>query len=93
MGTKDSRFIDYWEDQRKGPKWEYYLTYGFGWTIVFFLCLFFLLKIILDERSVGSALTLVIIAPAALVLALVVTHLTYSKNEVKYKKLKDLKSP
>jgi O-antigen/teichoic acid export membrane protein len=87
MTNKDRRFIEYWQDQRKGTKTEYYLTYSIGWTIALFLGLFFLLKIIFDEHTVGDISTLYIIAPVSIVAALMLTHLTYQRNERKYQRL------
>lgn len=87
MNKSDRRFIEYWEDQRKGPKWEYYLTYGFGWTMALFLSLFFGLKTFLSEKEVGDMSTLYIIAPLSIVLALILTHITYTRNEKKYQRI------
>ena len=88
LTSKDRRFLEYWGDQRKGTKREYYVTYGIGWTIAFFLGLYFGLKLFLTEIQVGTMLTLYIIVPLSIIIALLVTHLTYTKNEKKFAKIK-----
>lgn len=87
MTNKDKHFIEYWEEQREGPKWQYYLQYVFAWTLAIFLGIFFLLKIILDSYAVGSMTTLYIIAPASVVVGIILTHLIYTRNEKRYRKL------
>ncbi len=85
--NKEKHFIEYWEEQREGPKWQYYLQYSFAWTIVIFLCTFFFLKIILDSYAVGSLTTLYVIAPGSILMAIAVTHIIYQTNENRYRKI------
>lgn len=88
MTKKEMQFIEYWDEQKEGPKWQYYLQYGFAWTMVIFLGTFFLMKMLLDDMIVGSMTTLYIIAPGSIIMALAVTHMIYTSNENRYRKIK-----
>ena len=87
MTNKEKYFIESWEEQKEGPKWKYYLQYGFAWTIVIFLGTFFLLKILLDAYIVGSLTTLYVIAPGSVLMAIALTHIIYKSNEHRYRKI------
>ena len=80
-------FIRDWEIQREGPKWKYYLQYIIAWGTVLFLSLFFLLKLIMRDRSMGGWTSFYIVLPVSVVLAALITHLVYQANEKKYKAL------
>ncbi|MEO7802393.1 MAG: hypothetical protein ABIR81_10350, partial [Ginsengibacter sp.] len=68
---------------------KYYLQFTFAWGIVIFLCLFFIVKLIMSDRSMGGLQTFYILLPIAIVLAFVATHLTFIINERKLKNLID----
>jgi hypothetical protein len=85
MTTKEKNFIRDWEIQKEGPKWKYYLQYIIAWSTVIFLSLFFLLKLLMADRSMGGWTSFYIVAPVAIVLAALITHLVYETNEKKLK--------
>ena len=85
LSTSDKTFIRDWEIQKEGPKWKYYLQYIVAWGTVIFLSLFFLLKLVMSDRTMGGWTSFYIIAPIAIVMAVIITHLVYQANEKKLK--------
>ena len=83
LSTKEKKFIRDWEIQKEGPKWKYYLQYIVAWSTVLFLSLFFLLKLIMTDRSMGGWTSFYIVAPLSVALAALITHLIYQINEKK----------
>ena len=88
LTTKENVFIRDWEIQKEGPKWKYYLQYIIAWSTVIFLSLFFLLKLIMPDRSMGGWTSFFIIVPISVALATVITHLVYQANEKKLQQIK-----
>ena len=82
-------FIRNWQIQKEGPKWKYYLQYIIAWSTVIFLSLFFLLKLIMADRSMGGWTSFFIILPVSVLLAFLITHLVYQTNERKLKRIVD----
>lgn len=89
LTTKEKVFIRDWEIQKEGPKWKYYLQYIIGWSTVIFLSLFFLLKLVMADRSMGGWTSFYIVAPVSVVLAALITHLVYQTNEKKLQQIKE----
>jgi hypothetical protein len=87
MTTQEKNFIRDWEIQKEGPKWKYYLQYIIAWSTVVFLSLFFLLKLVMSDRTMGGWKSFYIVAPVAFVLAMMITHLVYTTNEKKLQKI------
>lgn len=87
ISKSDKRFLVYWTDQRSGSKFEYYFQYTIAWSIVAFLSLFFLTKLVMTARDMGGWTSFFIIVPVSVVGALVFTHFNYRANEKRYKKL------
>lgn len=85
LSLAEKKFIRDWEIQKEGPKWKYYLQYIIAWSTVIFLSLFFLLKLIMTDRSMGGWTSFYIIAPISIALAALITHLVYQTNEKKLK--------
>ncbi|GAC1586077.1 MAG: hypothetical protein NVS3B19_04300 [Ginsengibacter sp.] len=85
----EERFITNWLEQKEGPKWKFYVQYTIAWGIVFFLCLFFILKMFVDNINLGEIKYFLIILPSSFVLSLIVTHLIYAVNENKLRKLRE----
>jgi hypothetical protein len=85
LTTSEKTFIRDWEIQKEGPKWKYYLQYIVAWGTVIFLSLFFLLKLVMSDRTMGGWTSFYIIAPIAFVLAIIITHFVYQTNEKKLK--------
>ena len=87
LTTSEKKFIRDWEFQKEGPKWKYYLQYIIAWTSVIFLSLFFLLKLIMPDRSMGGWTSFYIAAAIAVALASLITHLVYQTNEKKLQQI------
>lgn len=87
LSTKEKAFIRDWQIQKEGPKWQYYLQYIAAWSTVLFLSLFFLLKLILPDRSMGGWTSFYIVVPLSVLMAILITHLVYQSNEKKLKQL------
>lgn len=87
LNSSDRHFMNSWRDQREGPRWKYYLTYIVAWSAVIFLCTFFLLKLVMDDRSMGGWGSFYIVVPFSIVAAIAVTHLVYTINEKKFKRI------
>lgn len=85
LTNKEKVFVRDWEIQREGPKWQYYLQYIIAWTTVIFLSVFFLLKLIMSDRSMGGWISFFIVSFVAILSASIITHLVYQTNEKKYK--------
>ena len=85
--NSERKFIRDWEIQKEGPKWKYYLQYIAAWGTVLFLSLFFLLKLIMSDRSMGGWTSFYIVLSVSVVSAALITHLVYQINEKKYKAL------
>jgi hypothetical protein len=50
----ERRFLEQWRDQKKGPRWKYYVIFTLGWTVVSFLVIFFLLKLFTNLWETGG---------------------------------------
>jgi hypothetical protein len=87
MTTKEKNFIRDWEIQKEGPKWKYYLQYIIAWSTVIFLSLFFLLKLIMTDRSMGGWTSFYIVAPVSVAVAALITHIVYQTNEKKLQRI------
>ena len=83
LTTSEKKFIRDWEFQKEGPKWKYYLQYIIAWTTIIFLVLFFLLKLLMPDRSMGGWISFYIVVVVSIVFAIVITHLVYQTNEKK----------
>ena len=89
LSKKEKIFIRNWEIQKEGPKWKYYLQYIVAWTTVLFLSMFFLLKFIMSDRSMGGWTSFYIVAPLSVIIAAVITHIVYQTNEKKLQQLSE----
>ena len=87
LSVKEKKFIRDWEIQKEGPRWQYYLQYIVAWSTVIFLSLFFLLKLLMADRSMGGWTSFYIVAPLSIVLAALITHLVYQTNEKKLQQI------
>ena len=85
----EERFIKKWSEQKEGPRWKFYLQYIIAWGIVFFLCLFFFLKLLIANVELGNIRYFLIIFPLSFLMSFIVTHLVYVINEKKLKTLNE----
>ena len=88
MTSAEHKFIRDWEFQKEGPKWKYYLQYSIAWTVVIFLSLFFIVKVMMSNRNIGGWLSFVTFFIIAVLLAIFTTHMVYETNEKKLKKIR-----
>ncbi len=84
LTSSERHFLQSWKEQREGPRWKYYLQYIVAWGTVSFLCLFFLTKLIMSDRSMGGWTSFYIVLAVSVILATLVTHFVYTFNEKKY---------
>ena len=87
LTNSEKIFIRNWQIQKEGAKWKYYLQYIIAWSTVIFLATFFLLKLIMSDRSMGGWTSFYIILPSSIALAALITHLVYQTNEKKLEKI------
>jgi hypothetical protein len=87
LTNKEKNFIRDWQIQKEGSKWKYYLQYIIAWSTVIFLSSFFLLKLIMSDRSMGGWISFFIILIGSVLLSILITHLVYQTNEEKLKRL------
>ena len=87
LTPSEKKFKTNWEIQREGPAWKYYLQYIVAWSTVSFLSLFFLVKLIMSDRSMGGWISFYIVLGVSIVIAISVTHFVYQSSEKKFKKL------
>ena len=81
---KEKRFIRFWQEQREGGKWSYYLLYTFGGGFIISLVSYILLLWILQIR-VPKPYWLV---PAVgVMLAAVLSVVVWKLNEKRFKKI------
>lgn len=80
----ERRFIEQWRDQKSGPRWKYYLLFSFGWTVVSFLVIFFILKLFTNLWETGGQDLIYIMIGAAIIIGFLSTHFTFVTNEKKY---------
>lgn len=83
LSASEKRFMKYWEEQREGGKWSYYLLYIIAGTIVACIALFFVLHMF-AVKFMGQ---LWIIPVASFVIITVSTVITWAGNEKKFKRI------
>lgn len=87
MTTAEKKFIRDWEIQKEGPRWKYYLQYIIAWSTVLFLSIFFILKLVMEDRSMGGWTSFYIVLPLSVVSAVLITHFVYQTNERKLQRI------
>jgi tryptophan-rich sensory protein len=86
LTTEEKRFIKYWEEQRTGGKFKYYLLYILAGTFIATLVLSFLYSIIISALfRIDFGLIAIIVIAFLLVTFLTIT--TWDKNEKKFKRI------
>lgn len=87
LSKAEQQFIAHWEDQKSGPRWQYYLTFILAWSVVSFLVIFFLTKLFTQLWENGGPNLIYIIIGCSIIIGVLSTHFSYTGNEKKYKKL------
>lgn len=89
IAPHDRRFRDQWLEQRSGPRWKYYLQFSVAWCIVTFLSLFFLAKLFTNLWETGGKAFVYILLGLSVLTGFLITHLTYTINEKRLKKIEE----
>ncbi len=86
LTSAEKRFIKYWEEQRVGGKVKYYLLYIIVGTFMAVLGLFFLYSVFISPafRWRFGVIAILVAAP---VLVTLITVMTWSRNEKKFKEI------
>lgn len=87
MTPADRRFMQSWEDQKKGSRFGYYLTYTLGWSVVSFFVIFFLTKLFTNLWETGGKNLIYLYIGISVVAAILATHLTWTANEKRLHRL------
>jgi Ca2+-dependent lipid-binding protein len=83
LSPKEKRFIKYWEEQRTGGRWSFYLLYILPGTLISTIVLSFLVMMLV----IGGVDYLIPIAIFSLVLVTVLTIYTWQSNEKQFKQI------
>jgi cation transporter-like permease len=83
----ERHFINYWQEQKSGPKWKYYLLFSIAWSVVSFLVIFFLTKLFTNLWETGGANLIYVLISISIIVGILSTHFTYVNNERRIKKL------
>lgn len=83
------RFIEQWREQKSGPKWKFYLLFSFAWSVVSFLVIFFLTKLLTQLWETGGANLIYVLIAISIIVGFLSTHFTYTVNEKRYKQIMD----
>lgn len=84
LTKEEKRFIKYWEEQRTGGKYKYYLLYILAGTFIAVLVLSFLYSILISPFFRVSN-GFIIILVASFILVTLMTIITWNSNEKKFK--------
>jgi len=87
LSKSDRHFIDYWLEQKSGPRWKYYLQFTIAWTVVSFLVIFFLTKLFTDAWETGGNNLIILLIAVSVISGFLATHFTYIMSERRYKKI------
>jgi hypothetical protein len=84
LNPAEKRFIKYWEEQRVGGKYKYYLLYILVGTFISVLILSFVYSIVISSTfSLDWGVLPILIV--SVVLVTVLTIVTWDRNEKKFK--------
>ncbi len=89
LSNAEKRFVESWQEQRGNSKLKYYLQFTIAWSVVIFLSLFFIVKLVMTDRSMGGLNTFYVLVPIGMILAFIATHFTFVVNEKRLKKIID----
>jgi len=85
--NEQRRFMDQWREQKKGPKWKFYLLFTIAWAIVSFLVIFFLIILFTQLLRTGGPNLIYIMIVISIITGFLSTHFTYTTNEKKFNKI------
>ncbi len=79
--------MNHWREQKSGPRWKYYLQFTIAWTVVAFLVIFFLTKLLSEAWETGGKNLIYLILCISIISGFLATHFTYTLSEKRYKKI------
>jgi tryptophan-rich sensory protein len=83
LNSAEKRFIKYWEEQRTGGKYKYYLLYILSGTFISVLILSFVYSLVISSTfSLDWGVLPILIV--SFVLVTVMTIVTWDRNEKKF---------
>ena len=83
LSAKEKRFIKYWEEQRTGGRWTYYLLYILAGSFICTIAVSFLVMM----TTIGGIDYILPIVISSVLLVTVLTIGTWQMNEKKFKKI------
>jgi len=87
ISNSERHFIAQWKEQKSGPRWKYYLQFTIAWTVVSFLVIFFLTKLLTPLWETGGRNLIFMLIALSVFIGFLSTHLTYILSEKKYNKI------
>lgn len=89
--TKDElRFVEFWKEQREGPKIKYYFLYTLAWGFVVTLCSFFIIIFMGGISIIPIAKDnhkIAVIIAAGIFLGFIIAIISRRVNESRYQKI------
>jgi len=85
----EKHFVSYWQEQKSGPRWKYYVLFSIAWSVVSFLVIFFLTKLFTNLWENGGRNLIYILIAISIVTGILSTHFSYVSNERKLHKILD----
>ncbi|MEP6584914.1 MAG: hypothetical protein ABJA90_11645 [Ginsengibacter sp.] len=79
--------MNHWLEQKSGPQWKYYLQFTIAWTVVSFLVIFFLTKLLTELWETGGGSLIYTLLIISVLMGFFATHFTYAFSEKRYKKI------
>lgn len=83
----EKRFMDHWSEEKSGPRWKFYLLFTLAWSVVSFLVIFFLTKLFTPLWENGGANLIYVLIGISLLSGFLSTHISYTLNEKKFRKI------
>lgn len=87
---EDIRFMELWQEQRKGSKAGYYLLYTFSWGLAIIFIIFFILMFLGGISIIPIAEDnnkIVLIVAIGFILGFLTSLLTRGRNEKRFKQI------
>ncbi|HET7117325.1 MAG TPA: hypothetical protein VFI29_12585 [Hanamia sp.] len=85
--NSERHFMEHWSEEKKGPRWKYYLLFTMAWSAVSFLVIFFLTKLFSSLWQTGGPNFIYVLIVIAVLIGFFSTHFSYVINEKKYHKI------
>ena len=87
LSSADRNFLSHWEEQKSGPKWQFYALYSLAWSVVSFLVIFFLSKLFTNLWETGGPNLIYGIIAVSIIAGIFSTHFMFISNERRYHRI------